>query len=150
LADDAAADLDGDGLSNLQEYLNDTVPGDKDTDDDGLGDRDEVVRYCTNPLNRDTDHDGQNDGDEVFARTDPLNSESLFRIVTVVYTPQGAAVLWSAVSRRTYQCHFSTDLRAWKPLGGPVTSRPNDPFLSFFDWECTSSTARYYRIEVTE
>ena len=38
LADDAAGDLDGDGLSNYEEYLNGSDPFSADTDGDGFGD----------------------------------------------------------------------------------------------------------------
>lgn len=38
LVDDAAGDLDGDGLSNYEEYLNGSDPFNADTDDDGFGD----------------------------------------------------------------------------------------------------------------
>ena len=41
-ASDATQDLDGDGLSNLQEYKYCTGPGVKDTDDDGITDGEEV------------------------------------------------------------------------------------------------------------
>jgi hypothetical protein len=69
---DAALDKDGDGLTNLQEYLLGTRADIADTDGDGISDGDEVNRVNpltglpepTNPLDRDTDHDGLPDGVE--------------------------------------------------------------------------------------
>jgi uncharacterized protein (DUF1800 family) len=58
-------DSDGDGLSNLQEYLHGTDPHNPDTDGDGLTDGQEVA-LGTNPLNADTDGDGLSDYAEVY------------------------------------------------------------------------------------
>ena len=43
-------DWDGDGLTNLEEYQLGTNPKSRDTDGDGLSDKDEVDFYHTNPL----------------------------------------------------------------------------------------------------
>lgn len=42
LVEDSAGDLDGDGLSNLEEFTRSTDPQDHDTDDDGYSDGEEV------------------------------------------------------------------------------------------------------------
>jgi len=60
--DDSGLDPDGDGLTNLDEYNNETYPNNPDSDDDGLSDGDEVNSYYTDPLDPDTDSDGVNDG----------------------------------------------------------------------------------------
>jgi hypothetical protein len=99
-ADDAAYDNDGEGLSNLDEYLNRTNPLDKDTDNDwlndyyeintsgtsptradsdndGLIDYQEVVIHSTNPNLVDTDDDGLTDFDEVRVHgTNPLTADT--------------------------------------------------------------------------
>ncbi|MFX1270732.1 MAG: PKD domain-containing protein, partial [Promethearchaeota archaeon] len=84
---DAQLDKDGDGLTNLEEYLygtNPTLvdtdgdvlsdshelligtnPNDRDSDDDGLSDAEEVLQYSTDPLNPDSDGEGLSDGTEV-------------------------------------------------------------------------------------
>lgn len=70
---DGESDEDGDGLTNMEEYLLGTNPLTKDTDYDGLEDKEEIEIYGTDPLNADTDGDGISDGDEVKLGLNPLN-----------------------------------------------------------------------------
>ena len=71
-AADAAADTDGDGLTNLQEFQAGTNFQVADTDGDGLNDGPELTAH-TNPFKADTDGDGLSDGDEVnIHHSDPL------------------------------------------------------------------------------
>ena len=73
--DDSLADLDLDGLNNVDEYNRGTNPNNPDTDTDGLSDGDEVNVYLTNALAQDTDSDRLSDGDEVNVYgTDPLSN----------------------------------------------------------------------------
>ncbi|MBL4672768.1 MAG: carboxypeptidase regulatory-like domain-containing protein, partial [Arenicella sp.] len=69
---DGALDLDGDGLTNLQEFTLGTLINDPDTDNDQLSDGDEVNIHGTDPLDADTDDDGLSDGFEVANGFDPL------------------------------------------------------------------------------
>ncbi len=63
--DDPDADPDEDGLINSEEWDWGTNPYDRDSDDDGLLDGQEVHDLGTNPTRRDTDGDGLTDGYEV-------------------------------------------------------------------------------------
>ncbi|MHA1369947.1 MAG: hypothetical protein ACTSRA_09570 [Promethearchaeota archaeon] len=75
--DDSSGDLDLDGISNLNEYLNGTIPNLNDTDFDGLSDKDEILVYSTNATNNDTDGDCLLDGIEVYLfRSNPLDPDS--------------------------------------------------------------------------
>ena len=72
----ANADLDGDGLTNLQEQQRGTDPLNADTDGDGLSDGQEVNKHGTSPTKADTDGDGLNDGEEVGLGTNPRLTDS--------------------------------------------------------------------------
>lgn len=74
---DAAADPDSDGLTNLEEFNASSSPQQADSDGDGLNDGAEVKTHQTKPLVADTDGDGLNDGREVNqATTNPLSTDS--------------------------------------------------------------------------
>ena len=72
---DAAADWDGDCLSNLQEKNAETDPGNSDTDGDGISDGAEVAAG-TSPVLSDTDGDGLSDAEESVAGTDPNQADT--------------------------------------------------------------------------
>ena len=78
LSQDGSDDFDGDGLSDLNEYLNGTAPTREDTDRDGMPDGWEVT-YGLNPLaddaDQDFDHDGVSNLDEYLAGSHPANGE---------------------------------------------------------------------------
>ncbi len=102
LIDDSAFDLDADGLTNLQEYLQGTDPGNNDSDTDSMPDGWEVAndlnpliddassdldtdgltnleeyQNSTNPNDADSDDDGLTDGAEISAyNTDPNDADS--------------------------------------------------------------------------
>jgi len=59
---DGSMDLDGDGLKNFEEYLNETNPWEEDTDGDLLSDGFEVIFSGTLPNNMDTNDNGVGDG----------------------------------------------------------------------------------------
>ena len=103
LSSDGSGDLDGDGLSDFEEYEAGTNPALADTDGDGLADRlesdngldpldpsdaaldsdgdglDNIAEIAagTNPHDPDTDGDGMPDGWEVANGTDPFANDAL-------------------------------------------------------------------------
>lgn len=73
---DATDDVDNDGLSNIDEYLNGTEPLKADSDSDGVSDYDELKVYKTNPIMTDTDEDGLDDYSELQLNLNPLLSKT--------------------------------------------------------------------------
>src|SRR3989338_3414612 len=71
-------DSDGDGLTDAEEATYGTDPNDRDSDDDGISDSDEVEDYGSDPLDSDTDDDGLSDEVEIYEMglTDPLDTDS--------------------------------------------------------------------------
>ena len=76
LSRDGLQDFDKDGLSDLAEYQNNTLPNNPDSDADLLSDGDEVNRYQTDPLASDSDKDSNPDGFEIAKSTDPNSAAS--------------------------------------------------------------------------
>ena len=75
---DATGDADGDGLSNLLEYLWGSDPRTTDSDADGFLDGNEVTNRLirTNPALPDTDQDGLDDKYEVDTGSNPRNGDT--------------------------------------------------------------------------
>jgi len=71
-------DDDDDGIRNDREGLYLTNPFDPDTDDDGLGDGDEVFVHGTTPYKADTDEDGMWDRSEILRGHDPTDEMDRF------------------------------------------------------------------------
>ncbi len=75
------SDFDNDGLSDIDEYEGtygyETLPFEKFTDDDYIGDGQEVLTFGTNPLAEDSDSDGLMDHSEVWTYlTNPNDADS--------------------------------------------------------------------------
>ena len=73
-ADDRDADRDGDGVSNINEYVLGADPALADSDHDGLTDAEERL-LGTDPSHADSDGDGMPDGWELRYGLDPLRAD---------------------------------------------------------------------------
>jgi hypothetical protein len=83
-----------------------------DADDDGLTIAEETA-LGTSPDNSDSDSDGQNDGIEVLAGTNPADSNSLFKVTSIVVATNGVTLTWPSKPGNVYQVEHSGDLSAW-------------------------------------
>ncbi len=123
--------------------------GSPDTDGDGLDDDWEVTYF--NNLSRngsgDFDSDGLSDLQEFLAGTDPTNSNSFFRVLTVSPAGGGSMVLlWSGNPSRSYRAEFKDNLNAanWTALTGTISW--NGSTASIADSSAGAATNRYYRV----
>jgi hypothetical protein len=122
---DADDDKDNDGLTNLEEYQNGTLPSFYDTDMDSLSDGDEVNIYGSNPNNKDTDGDGFDDGVEVNYETDPDNPDDYpptGAISGTVYDGEGAVITGISIELKAYQSSSACSIGAPGSVTGSALS----------------------------
>ena len=93
----------------------------------------------------DEDNDGQTNADELIAGTDPLNPNSRFAIETILASPGGITLTWTAVPGRTYTVQACEDLSIgdWLPI-------PNATGLTTGSYTDSSGlpSKRFYRLVV--
>ena len=91
----------------------------------------------------DYDADGMNNANEDLAGTNPLDSNSVLRILSL---STGNLLTWSSVSGKTYRVLAAEDLTTnFAPISGVVTAA--SATASFLDAGPTN-TSRYYRVNV--
>ena len=88
--DPKVADTDGDGLNDGQEFTAGSNPLLVDTDGDGLTDFNEVNTHLTSPALADTDGDGMNDSAELALGNPPLVADPGFDFGMLAYFPMDA------------------------------------------------------------
>ena len=93
--------------------------------------------------NGDYDHDGMSNANEDFAGTNPLDSNSVFRVLSLT----GSNLLtWSSVAGKTYRVWTASNpATAFSPVSTVVTG--NGPTASYLDSSATNLN-RFYRVNV--
>ena len=93
--------------------------------------------------NGDYDGDGMNNAAEDFAGTDPLDVNSVLRILSL---SNGNLLTWSSISNRTYRILAAIDLSTnFVPISGSITA--NSPSATYLDSSPTNSR-KFYRVNV--
>ncbi|YCM43546.1 lamin tail domain-containing protein [Verrucomicrobiaceae bacterium 227] len=121
---EVATDLDGDGLSDIQESA--------------LG---------TNPNLADTDKDGFDDGNETAAGTDPLDPSSFFKILSVLPGPNTNewVISWASIPGRVYTVQSNKALSGnWLTLQSVIATETTTSLT-----DTTLLESQFYRIKVT-
>ena len=139
--EDANADNDADGLTNLEEYLSGCCdPQDPDTDNDGLSDGDEMHTYGTDPCDQDTDGDGLSDGWEIEHGTDPLVPTSTDEMAALEVAPGAQTVVVGQVAHLSFSIRNlgETGLSARLVVEFPGGSSPDGDDAG---WTVDSATA---------
>lgn len=107
--DDSGDDLDGDGLTNLEEYS-----------------------YGTNPALADTDGDGRSDGDEVAVETDPLVSETAdMDILDIYMDPATGMISYVATNLGNLDVDYTID---YGYTSVTLNYGAADETLYYYDW----------------
>jgi len=118
-----------------------------DSDNDGMEDDWEVAYFDNLDRNGagDYDGDGQTDLREFLSGTDPRDSGSVLRVLTL--SPMGGGsttVVWSAVPNRNYVVQYKDSLGSpnWSNASGVLTaSAASESFVHGL-----SAATRYYRV----
>jgi len=121
--------------------------GTGDSDNDGMDD-DWEVAYFGN-LNRngseDFDDDGHSDLQEFLTGTDPTNTGSILRVITVTPMSGGnTTIVWSSVPGRSYVVQFkdSLDTPNWSSASGVLTANLTSESFN----HSSSLSSRFYRV----
>ncbi|MHA1908635.1 MAG: SBBP repeat-containing protein [Candidatus Thorarchaeota archaeon] len=134
LVDDGKLDFDYDGLSNLEEFVNNAIPIKRDSDADTLSDLSEVTIYFTNPLKVDSDSDDLTDVEELFDYlTNPNRNDTDSDLM-----PDGWEILYNTNplqddSGLDQDSDGLTNLLEYQYFGDPNSNDTDSDGLSDFD-----------------
>ncbi|NCC52770.1 MAG: hypothetical protein EOM20_16365 [Spartobacteria bacterium] len=168
----SAADLDGDGLDNTNEFVLGTNHESADSDGDGMPDGYEVS-YGLMPTNaadaaQDLDGDGISNHDEYIANTCPDSSNAYPHISSIVFSPTGIQVQSFTTPDRQFEILFAdatqgfSDSLDWNTfnntnllIGTWLETNHLDSTFTFLD-DFSGNTSgnipggsRYYRIRIS-
>ena len=141
-------DPDGDGLTNLEEHGLDTLPGDFDSEDDGLPDGFESANGL-NPLlfDRDDDLDGDNFSNyvEFLLGTDPGDPDLIPNVVASLSIRTAAELVFPTESGVQYQLQDSANLDFWQDFGSPIEGNGDIQFVPVSTFQIEQM---FYRLTV--
>jgi arylsulfatase A-like enzyme len=132
IPDDPSVDVDGDGLP-------DTI---EDPDRNGL-----VAPTETDPDNDNTDGDNINDGDEAKLGTDPLDTNSYFRLDPTTQPDGTLQITWTSAPGATFTIRSSTDLIDWTTIVASGITASTGTNTSY-NLGSPSGIRTFYRVEL--
>ncbi|MCC6822856.1 MAG: hypothetical protein IT579_19170 [Verrucomicrobia subdivision 3 bacterium] len=119
-----------------------------DSDGGGLPDDWELAYFgnLARDGSGDFDGDGHSDLQEFLAGTDPTNTGSILRVLTLTLLGGETTILWSATPGKKYQVQYKTNLTdaGWSNLFGVVTATGSS--TSQVDNTSGSGERRFYRV----
>jgi len=120
-----------------------------DQDANGLPDWWEELHFGgptgTDPA-ADADGDGMTNWAEFIAGTNPLDSASVLRVISVAAEPAGFTLRFPTVEGVVYRLLRSETLDSWTAVGGDIAGTGTS--VEVIDPDVASASARYYRIQV--
>ncbi len=132
-------DKDKDGIEKDDEADYGTSDNNKDTDNDGLSDYEELFYWFSDPNDSDTDNDGYKDGREVLSGYSPIGSKKVTSVDEGTYTyPEGTLLVKDGayyyvgdnkvsryISKNTSDGYFTTNKFQTKFVVNPVVNVPS-------------------------
>jgi hypothetical protein len=98
--------------------------------------------------NDDPDHDGMSNYAEFWAGTDPLDANSVLKILNVQLASDGSPqITWQSVPGKNYSVQYSSDLLNWTALG---SVQATGSIASMLDNTFAHVPQRFYRILVAD
>ena len=142
-------ELASEGTSYFDDLSITTEGLDNDLDNDGLADLDEMKLHGTSPSDPDSDDDLMGDGDEVFAGTSPTDSASLLEAVLTLVGGQ-LEVSVATVTGRLYTIQSVLDpvSNGWQDVAGLV-NLPGDGTVQSFVVDGSGGTTTF-RVQVSQ
>lgn len=130
-----AEDLDGNPrlhnqVVDMGAYEIQSPSGTPDYDQDGLSNADEALVYGTARTVADTDDDGMGDGNEIHAHTDPSDSSSVMKILQVAYQANSIDLTWQGGSVITQYLEMAEIGQLEGPWSIVYTNLPATPLTN--------------------
>ncbi len=123
-----------------------------DTDSDGMTDAWESLysldMNSSADASLDADGDGRSNLQEFTAGTNPRDSQSSFRVLSIVKSPTQVTLTFTSVLGKTYTVEYSDDLSSglWTPLQSGISAQGG--VTTYYSSSPQTGSMRFYRIVI--